>query len=184
MDPTPPATTGISDIHDIYGPLPVATILPYMEIAAIVLLAAALLYVIFRLWRRRGRKMPPPKTPEQVALEGLEAARRLMKKEHSREFSFALSEVLRRYLESRFGSSAVSETTEEFLARLSTEEDSLLRAHRPMLALFLSRCDAAKFAGLSYDAELLDELFKSAHDFIGSCAGQFAAPAEAKEECK
>ena len=44
----------------------------------------------------------PPKLPYEIALERLEEARALMQPEHAREFSIAVSEIVRNYIEERF----------------------------------------------------------------------------------
>lgn len=56
-----------------------------------------------------------------------------------------LSDIVRRYLEDRYGVRAPELTTEEFLqeARRSAE---LSRAHRGLLSSFLEQCDQVKFA--------------------------------------
>ena len=56
-----------------------------------------------------------------------------------------LSDIVRRYLEDRYGLRAPELTTEEFLqeARRSAE---LSRVHRELLSTFLEQCDQVKFA--------------------------------------
>ena len=60
-------------------------------------------------------------------------------------FYVGVSQVLRRYLEERFGLRAPERTTEEFLRDLE-RGDSLARRHRGVLERFLSQCDMVKFA--------------------------------------
>lgn len=68
-----------------------------------------------------------------------------------------LSSVLRAYLEGRFGVSALEQTTEELRQSLPVE----LQFHRAVLSeadiesmlVFLSQCDAVKFAGQQFDVE-------------------------------
>lgn len=89
-----------------------------------VLAAAALALLAAWLWRRRGERAAaaaPPRPPHEVALEKLaQLARdapwtRGRKKEHY----LAMSEIVRTYLEARFGVLALEETTEELLERLA-----------------------------------------------------------------
>lgn len=60
-------------------------------------------------------------------------------------FYVQVSDVLRQYLEERFGLCAPERTTEEFLRDLETG-DRLAREHRHELERFLSQCDLVKFA--------------------------------------
>lgn len=60
-------------------------------------------------------------------------------------FYVELSQVLRVYLEERFGLRAPERTTEEFLRDLETG-DQLAREHRSELQQFLGCCDLVKFA--------------------------------------
>jgi len=60
-------------------------------------------------------------------------------------FYVALSGIVRRYLESRFGLHSPEQTTDEFLADLSGSPD-LQRAHQDLLREFLQGADLVKFA--------------------------------------
>ena len=65
--------------------------------------------------------------------------------------------MLRAYLEGRFGVSALEQTTEELRQSLPVD----LQVHRGVLSeaniesmlVFLSQCDAVKFAGQQFDVE-------------------------------
>ena len=97
-------------------------------------------------WRWRQRLGLRVKLPYEIALEQLEAARRLMQPEQARAFSIAVSEIVRDYIEIGFNVRAAHRTTEEFLHDLVSQSDSPLVAHQPVLADFLKHCDLAKFA--------------------------------------
>jgi hypothetical protein len=60
-------------------------------------------------------------------------------------FFVALSGIVRRYLESRFGLRSPELTTEEFLEVMRSAPD-LSREHRAMLQRFLGHADLVKFA--------------------------------------
>jgi hypothetical protein len=77
-----------------------------------------------------------------VALAALDALRARALLEHGafKDFYSALSDIVRRYLEDRFGVRAPEMTTEEFL--LSTSRDGrLATAHRRLLGEFLTESD-------------------------------------------
>ena len=65
--------------------------------------------------------------------------------EQPERFCTRLSEVVRVYLEERFGLKAPDQTTEEFLASLP-QNSALDAALKPLLEDFLTQCDWVKFA--------------------------------------
>jgi hypothetical protein len=83
-----------------------------------------------------------------------------------REFSSAISDTVRRYIEAGFKVTATHRTTEEFLHGILDTENSPLSSHRPLLAEFLRQCDLAKFAGMSLSADNMESLYQSARSFI------------------
>jgi hypothetical protein len=87
----------------------------------------------------------PPHVRAMRALERLRGASRTTRADVDRWY-VDLSQVLRVYVEERFGVRAPERTTEEFLREIETG-DGLLQRHREALAGFLSQCDLVKFAG-------------------------------------
>ncbi len=164
----PPAADAASadDIRDIRGPK--AYLPPWLipAIAGAFLLLALAAYAAWR-WARRRR---PAKTlqPFEIALQRLEELRPLMHPASVREFSIAISDVVRRYTEEAFKVIATQRTTEEFLHDLLASAHPSLAPHRQLLAEFLNRCDLAKFAGLSYSQQDLESLHQSARTFVTS----------------
>ncbi|MEC8253423.1 MAG: hypothetical protein VX044_09430 [Planctomycetota bacterium] len=111
-------------------------------------LAAAALFVAVR--RRRERPAAPVAVEVPAHVRALRELRRWQDaaRESAAEvdaFYVGVSQVLRRYLEERFGLHAPERTTEEFLRDLE-RGDSLARRHRGELERFLSQCDMVKFA--------------------------------------
>jgi hypothetical protein len=117
-------------------------------------------------WRWRHRLGLRVKLPYEIALEQLEAARRLMQPEQARAFSIAVSEIVRDYIETGFEVRAAHRTTEEFLRELVTQPDSPLVAHQPMLVDFLRHCDLAKFARWILSVPQMEAMLQSAAHFI------------------
>jgi hypothetical protein len=133
------------------------------SVAAALLLALAA-YAAWR-WARRRRK-PQIRLPFEIALERLEELRPLMQPASVREFSAAISDVVRRYIEQAFAVTATQRTTEEFLRDLLDSAHASLAPHRKLLAEFLSRCDLAKFAGVALSQQDLESLHRSARTFV------------------
>jgi hypothetical protein len=152
------------DIRDIRGPK--AYLPPWLipAIAGALILSALAAYAIWR-WARR-RRAPKIPQPFEIALERLEELRALMHPASVREFSIAISDVIRRYIEEAFLVIATQRTTEEFLHDLLTSAHPSLAPHRKLLAEFLNRCDLAKFAGMSFSQRDLESLHQSARSFV------------------
>ena len=162
------------DIRDIRGPKAMLAA-PWFVTAMLVSVLLAALYLAHALRGRRRAARGPVPTLSEHALGRLEDARRLMEPATAREFGVVVSEVIRNYVEKRFGVIATQRTTEEFLQALlqSSNEEALLR-HRTLLAEFLARCDFVKFAGDSIAAADLEALLVSARGFVLETGGSAA----------
>ncbi len=151
------------------------------------LLAAALLLV---WWIRRGRAaaaVPPPPVyvpPHERALRALGALldQRLPQQGAVEPYFVQLSEILRRYLEDRFGLRAPEQTTEEFLAQVTSTAEgrrAVDEAHRELLRDFLTRADLVKFACATPDLGDCERAAGSARRFVEDTAPVRALPEEA-----
>lgn len=151
------------DIRDIRGPKQVLAdwVLP-VAIAAAPLIAA----LIYGLWRRRRNAHVVPLLPFEVALQRLEDIRALMQPSRAREFSTAVSDIVRGYIEQRFEVTATRRTTEEFLRDLLQSSNASLARHQGLLGDFLYQCDAVKFAALSLTLQNMETLRQSARTFV------------------
>ena len=76
-----------------------------------------------------------------------------------------LSDIVRRYIEARFGLRAPELTTEEFLAEAGRSAD-LTPSHRSLLSAFLERCDRVKFARYSPGDTESHEALQLARQFL------------------
>jgi hypothetical protein len=154
----------VEDIRDIRGP---KFTLPPWLLPAVIAGAVLLAFGGFRLWRRlRRRRQPRVLLPFEVALQRLEEMRALMQPDDAREFSIAVSDVVRRYIEERFGVTATHRTTEEFLHDLLESSHAPLARHRALLSEFLQACDLVKFAGMSLTLQNMESLHHSARAFV------------------
>ena len=158
------AIASSEDIRDIRGPKPIASpwLIPLLVIAG--LLVAGSGYAA-RRWDRR-RQHAVVKLPSQIALERLEQARAFMHPSGGRDFSIAVSSIVRDYIESRFRVMAAHRTTDEFLHDLLGSADSLLAVHRELLADFLQSCDLAKFGGWTLPELNMEAMLQGARRFV------------------
>ena len=117
---------------------------------------------------RSKKRLPPPRRllPFEIALQGLEQIRELLDPAKVREFSIAISDIVRKYIEDAFHITATHRTTEEFLRDLLQSSNASLAAHRSLLAEFLNQCDMAKFAGASLSRQIIESLHQSARSFV------------------
>ncbi len=154
----------VEDIRDIRGP---KFIFPPWFLPAVFAGAALLGLSAYGIWRwLRRRRRPRALLPFEIALQRLEEMRALMQPSEAREFSIAVSDVVRRYIEERFGVTATHRTTEEFLHDLLESSHAPLARHRALLAEFLQQCDLVKFAGMSLTLQNMESLHHSARAFV------------------
>lgn len=169
-----PTTPPGEDIRDIRGPKKVwpAWLLPALLAAGVLLAIGG--YAAWR-WRQR-RRLPRALLPFEIALQRLDALRPLMQPATVREFSIAISDIVRGHIEQAFAVTATHRTTEEFLHDLLDSSHASLAAHRNLLAEFLNRCDVAKFAGMSLSRQIMESLLQSARSFVIETSKPPAAP--------
>ena len=151
------------DIRDIRGP---KYILPDWVLPALIGGAALIALSIYGLWRWRRRRAAPVLLPHEIALRRLEDIRTLMQPASAREFSTAVSDIVRGYIEQKFDVTATRRTTEEFLRELLESSNASLARHRGLLGEFLQQCDFVKFAALSLTLQNMESLRQSARAFV------------------
>jgi HAMP domain-containing protein len=152
------------DIRDIRGP---RFVWPWWLLPAIAAGAVLIALIGWGLWRWiKSRRRPRVLLSHEIALQRLDEIRPLMQPATAREFSTAVSDVVRTYIERRFDVVATHRTTEEFLRDLLlTAKPSLLR-HRALLSEFLHQCDLVKFAGITLTVQNMESLHHSARAFV------------------
>lgn len=131
-------------------------------------LAAALAGVAW-WWKRRksARSAPRHVPPHEAALAALEAllVEDLVARGAFKLFYLRLSDIVRHYVEERFGLRAPEQTTEEFLAAMSAAP-VVRRDHQTLLRGFLNQADLVKFAEFVPDANDVEGAVKAARRFI------------------
>lgn len=125
--------------------------------------------IIAGLWRirRRQRFSPAPLTPAQLALRELDRLQTTQGTATAdRElFAGAVADVIRRFLEGRFGLHAPRQTTGEFFGNLPTTV-ALDSEQQQLLRSLLERCDLAKFAAWNPSDSQCRELVATARGFV------------------
>ncbi|MBI3598055.1 MAG: hypothetical protein HY201_01145 [Nitrospirae bacterium] len=115
------------EIKDIKPPLSISlTLADIARMAAIALVLMAALYLLYRRWKKRPiRKtekvyVPPPRSAHLIALEQLEALRekKLWQQGLIKPYYSEATEIVRRYLENRYGFPALEQTSDEIMADL------------------------------------------------------------------
>jgi hypothetical protein len=157
------AAAPVEDIRDIRGP---KLILPGWAWPAMIAAGVALALCVYWLWRSHRRRRARVLTPFEIALQGLDDIRALMLPGSAREFSTAVSDIVRTYIEKRFDVTATRRTTEEFLRDLLGSSNASLAGHRTLLGEFLHQCDVVKFAATSLTVQDMESLRQSARAFV------------------
>ncbi len=132
-------------------------------------MAVLIVVIVMILWPRKGSGPPatPPTPAHEIALFSLD---KLMDEELPEKGEFKLffqrvSDILRTYIENRFGLQAPDQTTEEFLQALRSGA-GLDQSHRPLLERFLQRCDLVKFAAHRPSNDDIEETSSSCRSFV------------------
>ena len=92
-------------------------------------------------------------------------AENLPEQQRIKEFYSRISDILRHYIENRFGLHAPEQTTEEFLGALSVTR-TLTPPQKELLKAFLKHCDLVKFAEHIPGDEDIQRTFDSCKHFI------------------
>ena len=164
-----PESESDPDIKEIAPPFELPGTPPWVYVAialAVLAVAAGILY----FWKRRRRskeEASPPIPPHERAYEALEQLLRddLLAKGKVKTFYLRLSNILRHYIEDRFGLQAPERTTEEFLVDLRAGDD-FSSEQKSLLRLFLEHCDLVKFAKHAPTQTESDQAVETCRSFI------------------
>lgn len=118
-------------------------------VGAGILLLAIIGYIIWRKTRKKPVVQAPPPPPEPVHEKALRLlasleSESLWQKGEVKEYYVRLTDILRTYIEERFGLPAMERTTDELTAAASHHKELAFQAQR--LHTILSTADMAKFA--------------------------------------
>jgi hypothetical protein len=177
------------DIREIRGPMAIAISAVRVALFAILLVILLILaYALFRRLRRRPSDDstpvpgPPLRPPHEIALEALDrlAASPMLERGQVKEYHIEISDILRRYVEARFGVPALEMTTWEVVEGL--ERFGVEREFRDEARSFLDRCDLVKFAKVRPDADSSRALIQEGRSLVERSAGTLAPKAESPED--
>lgn len=169
-------------LRDIKPLVPVPLGPSWWEIALWVLAAALLIAGAVYMWRKRLAKPAAPVAQDPADVIALRALRALRLApdatiEAVQTHYFALSEIVRTYVEARFGLNATDLTTEEILHLLHNQDELLAHAQNDLRA-FLLASDAVKFAKRSPSQEDITNVFALAERFITTTRFVAQVPAQ------
>ena len=160
-----------TDIRDIKPLRRIDTAASWLLWTGLALAAAALALAAWWWWRRRrpdgSAPEAPPVPPYDLAIRELERLRRtdFSDLRELRRYHFAVSSVIRAYVEGRFGLNATDLTTEEILGRLGgLVRLEPLQARR--LERFLVATDQVKFAAHLPAPEEIERTYEQALGFV------------------
>lgn len=155
------------EIKDIAGPVSFPANRAYIFIAAGCVIAIAAAIILIRRYRRRRSEEAYRVPPHEIAYMRLEKllSSGLIEEKRYREFTAEVSDILRHYIEDRFGLRAPERTTEEFLAEAG-EGLPVDSRHKDILGDFLLHCDLVKFAAMEPSAEDVKRTFETCRDFV------------------
>lgn len=158
----------VKDIADIAPPIRVEAPVPWLlyGLGAVVALAAGI--VLWRVLRKKtqAQAAKPLLPPFDEAMEALDRLKdlALIRQNRAREFCFALSEILRRYLSRRYGIDALESTTSEFLGKAGTLP--VTSAQKQWFVEFCGKTDPVKFANAMLLESEAGALYASVREFV------------------
>lgn len=141
----------------------------WWAILLVLALVAAGVWAYFR-YRNVGAILPkkPQIPPHQVALERLQRLknRKLWQSGQEKEFYTVLTDILRSYLDARFGIKAMEMTSRQIITKLA--EDPSMRENRGRMRQILDMADFVKFAMVRPLPDDNIKAFDNAVEFVES----------------
>jgi len=151
------------------APVTFSEVLPWIIIA---LIASALIYLLARFLPRNPLKrfvkpVPPPEPAHIIALRELKALREdeFWQKGEVKEYYSRLSDILRRYIDNRYGISSPELTTDETV-RMLQRAAVTTPGQMGLVKEVLSLSDMVKFAKYVPDAVMHESAYGNAHRFV------------------
>ena len=163
--------TAESGLREIRGPVEMIDPWPLWIWAALAIGVILLLAVFSLILRGRGLEEMPELSPQDQARRDLEAleASGLLQQGEMQAFYVRLTDILRHYIEGRFGLKAPRATTPEFLVAMS-HGDLLTMTQQQSLDQFLRSADMVKFARHEPSLETGKAALHQARSFVEETA--------------
>lgn len=135
--------------------------------------------LILLLWNRRQKNLTPSEWAIQQLIELQES--NLLEEGHQQQFYCRVTDIIRQFIEARFGYRAPKQTTSEFLSAM--QRDNLLCAeHRASLQEFLQVADMIKFACHRPSSADADDAVDRARGFVLETANESNDRSDATKE--
>ncbi len=166
------------ELADIREPVRIMDWLMLSLVLAFLLIGAGTLYWLIQRRRRLAAMRPsgpPPIPPMEWAMDALDVIYRDQKSYSDKEYTAAVSGVLREYLERAFQLPAPEQTTEEFLSTVGQHPIFTPDMRRDMVR-FLEQCDLVKFAAQQLQKEERPLLIEQARTFVKTAELNQTAP--------
>lgn len=168
------STARLCDIKPVKTlPFKLGEISGYLTVAlAVLALIGVAIYLLARYLAKRGKsitdlfKPEPPLPAHIVAITALESLKnqKLWQNNKHKEYYSALSDILRTYLDGRFGVGAMEMTTDEILAAISSLD--LPKKSAMDLVSVLRDADLVKFAKAVFEASENEEAYDKVYYFV------------------
>jgi hypothetical protein len=148
-----------------------------------ILLLALLAYLGYRLYLKLRKIQELAKAPPLPWDEAMGSLNRLPFKEWLdkgliQKYYYALSEIIKKYIERRFGFNAVEQTTTEIIYSLKYNKIE----YREEFGGFLQKADRVKYAKLIPTYQEIEDSLQQAKDLVQKTTPNPEQPEEAKEE--
>ena len=162
------------DIKDIFPPVDVPTsfkrLIVWISVGMGLLLLSGIICGLVYKFKKRSKIQEQTfikRTPHEIACELLERLSKedLIAKGLVREYYYRITNILRHYIEDRFGLLAPERTTEEFLTEMA-HTNQLDATHKILIREFLERCDMVKYAKYGPSKSEIKETYDAAKRFI------------------
>lgn len=156
----------ILDIVVLEPKEPITSVIFWLLVAAILIIAFAIGLWSFLRHRARKKAVPPPEIRVADALKKLRVEREQLE---PNRFSLRLSGALKDFLTEKYEDPVRYETTQEFLERISERGSCLPEAAQNSLHEFLVASDELKFGNPVDAAEKTEPLLLKASEVIQNC---------------
>ena len=140
--------------------------------AAILLALAVVAFILYRRYKKKGivpwkslKKRLPPYEEAIARLQQIERMQ-MWQQGKDKDYYTALTDVLRVYIERRFGINAVEMTTSQIMDECHEKSELIEPALLQRLQELLERADLVKFADSHPDSALNDEALSQARHFV------------------
>lgn len=121
------------------------------------------IYFIGKALKKKYTVVPP--SPYEVAMKALVETKPLMRPDSAKEFVFAVTVVLRRYIEERLGFPALECTTEEFVSQ-AVEHPVLKGELADKLKPVMVSTDLVKYARQDMADTAMQDLYEKVEAFV------------------